>query len=112
MTFKDLALNHPMEALEIYDRDPTVWNFIDTPSLYRANDTALIPLAPYMPAIWRVDVDRTDPNSSVECLPDGRCEFAFKLTRKVNDLWLAFFEKRRGTIDASVKEDTLLIRCD
>lgn len=104
-----LVLQHPIDRLELYELHPDTWDSADPPPLYLIDDLAVVPMAPYMGPLRLVEVERRD---HVECLEDGRFNYYFKLTGKVNGLWLALFEHHRGGLDVAFHGDMLILRCD
>ncbi|SRR6266404_3520621 len=110
MKTEPLMFQHPIDHLELYDLDPSKWDWASPPPIYLADDFApLVPLVPYMPPLLLVEAEGSD---RIECLEDGQCRYFFKLTCEVNELWQSCFEKRRGNVDVTLDRNTLILRCD
>src|SRR6476659_9596114 len=109
MQNRTLTLSHPLNDLEMYEWDPTNWDYLNPPELYVVDKTALIPFAcTYMPPLFRIEVES---KGRVETVARGKTRHFFKLSRKINPLWLKFYEKYRGDEDVSFSGDTLIVSC-
>ena len=109
MQNRALTLSHPLDDLEMYEWDPSNWDYSNPPELYVIDKTALIPFAStYMPPLFRIEVES---KGRVEIVAGGKTRQCFKLTRKINPLWLKFYEKYRGDEDVSFAGDTLILSC-
>jgi hypothetical protein len=105
-----LTLEHPMDRLELFDLNTAAWTALEPPELYLVDNTAVVPLqGEYMPDLLFVEIEG---KGAVEFTAKNRAGYLFKLNCEVSDEWIVFFERHRGSINATVKKQTLTLRCD
>jgi hypothetical protein len=106
MNHEPLSFSHPVDRLKLYDLNPEKWDFRQPPELFEVRRSTV---APYMPALWMVEVVEGKPR--VEHLGNGQCRFFFELTQEINYLWELFFERHRHGADVAFEGKILILRC-
>src|SRR3954466_153882 len=107
MSVQPLALDHPIEQLELdpNDMDPVKWDTWNPPTLFLVDSDAV---SDYMPSIGVVTVEG---KGRIERGNDNQVTATFWLSRPVNWVWRLFFEVHRGDWNVTFEGNILTMRC-
>jgi hypothetical protein len=107
MSAQPLALDHPVEQLELdpNDMDPLQWDIWKPPTLFLVERDAV---SDYMPAMTVVTVEG---KGRIESAGNNQVMARFWLSRPVNWIWRLFFEVYRGDWNVTFEGNILTIGC-